>query len=138
MDTRLVILSVHVLTAVLGVGPLFAMALIAADATSSASRDNLRHLVLLSRIIQWALVLMFITGLLLLWESSWIYMHMRWLPVAFGLFVFVGAALGMTNRPIRKAATNPAPGDLLRVQRLAWICVALVAVIVVLMVLKPV
>jgi uncharacterized membrane protein len=113
------------------------MALIA-SAESHRTPHDTRYLVLLSRIIQWALVLMLVSGGLLLRDTAWIYLHMAWFQISFALFVFVGAALGMTNRPIRKAGKEPAPRQLVNVRRLAWICCVLVACIVVLMVTKPI
>jgi uncharacterized membrane protein len=136
MIAHQILLALHVLTAVLGVGPLLAMAIIASAEVNRVPHDT-RSLVLLSRIIQWALVLMLATGGFLLQQTAWVYMHMAWFQVSFALFVFVGAALGMTNRPIRKAGKEPAPAALARVRLLAWICCALVGCIVVLMVTKP-
>ncbi len=137
MDVRLVLLTTHVIAAILGVGPILAMALLASDSEASKRPELLRYVVLLSRLIQWALLVMLVTGLLLLRQTGWAFAQTTWLRISFVLFLAVGAVLGFTNRPVRKALSGPAAPDLRRVRQLTWLCTVLVAVIAFLMVTKP-
>ncbi len=134
MTERLILLSLHAVTAVLGLGPIVALALLASRRTPP---EIAKALVFFSRLIQWALLVMLATGLWLSLLSGWAVLRQPWMHVSLTLYLVAGALLGLNGPKLRRAVADSTAGDLSRVRRFALISCALVGGIVVLMVVKP-
>jgi hypothetical protein len=139
MNAYTLAVALHVMVAVLGLGQLTALAVVAAreNATSEAAPSALRTLGRLTSAVTGSLVALLLTGLLAEWLSGWLFHDRWWFRIAFLLFLLVGAGAGRIRQLLRRAS-----GDLEatfgRVRRLIGILSGLVALIVALMVLMPV
>jgi uncharacterized membrane protein len=138
MDARSILLVIHVATAVVGLGPITAIAVLATR-SRTATPDSLSGLARLVDLASWSLGLMILTGIGLLYVSGWALASFWWLRVGFLLVLVIGALLGISRGALRKAKADPArvPAALGRVTVLAWLAVLTATVIVVLMVGKP-
>ena len=126
------LLALHILFAVLGIGP---AAFMAAVAIKPPSRDALEIVIHRgNRIVGPSLGLMFLTGVGLLWVTGWTYMKAPWFIISFLLFLLIGALSGMMNSQLRKAGEGVIPGSF---RALGWTLLVATAVIVWLMVTKP-
>src|ERR1700722_8193483 len=104
MTFYLVAISIHVLTAVLGVGQIMAMAVIVAAARGTS--ENSSHLGLLRRLgrwVTWRLLVMPLSAALILAAAGTGYAHTWWSRISSLLFLGLGALLGMTSVKIKKA-----------------------------------
>jgi hypothetical protein len=110
-------LVLHVVSAVLMLGPVLALALGSQDAR-------------LARIASIGLVVMFVTGLGMLAVTQWAFVHTLWIRASGVLFILMGAALGNLRGALRK-------GNAAQARNVAWAVVAMTAVVTALMELKP-
>ena len=131
-------LAVHVVTAILGVGQVAAIATLAAwpPAGSTGSTTTWKALGRLAMAGSLSLAVMLITGLLLDYSVGGGFHHYWWFRISFLAFLVLGGLLGWTRRTIRK---NASPDDraLSGVRRAAWSMFAIIAFIAVLMQAKP-
>jgi hypothetical protein len=132
-----ILLLVHVLTGVLGVGQIAAVAAIASAASSS--KETLRSLSLVVRGATWSLVIMFLTGGALDGVSHGIFHGTWWFRISTVLLLLLGFLFARMQRTLRMLDADKA--DLADVRArfllLARIVIAAVLVITGLMVLKP-
>ena len=132
-------IALHVVVAILGVGQVTGVTLVAAIARRSppVAPATWAALTRLTMGASWSLLVMLFTGLWLEFLAGGVHGRSVWLPTAFVLFFACGALLGVTRRALRK---GEAAGDVAVlpgvVTRGAVVCV-LVAIIAALMQLKP-
>ena len=139
MWLHLTLLTIHVLTAVLGIGGVTGLAIVVSVSSRAtpAPVEALNRLVLTVNI---SLAIMLLSGIGLLYDSNWALAAAWWLRVAFILFLVLGGSLGFLRATLRKMAsggTAASPGVLRRVAVTSGVQCALVAAIVLLMVVKP-
>jgi len=132
---------VHVLAAVLAVGLVGAIPLTArlGRASDGAMAGSEKVLGTLLRAVQVGLVVILLTGGLLDLSAAGAFHRTGWFRVAIAIFVVLGGSLGRARAALRRGF---APGGvrenaLARVERWGWTMCALVAVIVILMQMKP-
>lgn len=128
------VVALHVLTAVLGIGPVAALAL-AAPSGGSLAPDTARQLRRLATVAQPSLGVMLLTGIVLVAATRGAFASAWWLRISVLLFLVLGAAIGRLRSVLGKAEAGAAPAS---VRGSAWVIAGLVAAIVVLMVAKPV
>jgi hypothetical protein len=129
--------ALHVLAAILGVGPVVALAI----ASSSAARENAleRREVLapLSRWVSLGLGVMLITGILMDVGAGGIFHATGWFRASGLLLIFIGVLNALARRRLRTSQAVAHPQGLRFVARASWLMCATVAVITLLMTLKP-
>jgi hypothetical protein len=132
-------LAIHVMTAILGVGQVAAIATLAASppAGSTGSTTTWKALGRLAMAGSLSLAVMLITGLLLDYSVGGGYHHYWWFRISFLAFVVLGGLLGWTRRTVRKNVPSPDDQALSGVRRAAWLMCAIIAFIAVLMQAKP-
>lgn len=130
----LLAISVHVVTSILGLGQIVGTAILASAqrgaGSSPATLDALRRL---GRGTTWALVLMLLSGVLLEYACGGCFHQMWWFRVSFFLLLALGALQGRIRVMLRVTDV----GSLRRISHLAWGMCAIVAVVAVLMEVKP-
>ena len=132
-------LSVHVVTAIVGVGQVAALAGLAAgpltgSTGSAATWKALRRLAIAGNL---SLAVMLITGLLLDYSVGGGYHHFWWFRISFLAFIALGGILGGVRRTVRKNLASPDDHALRGVARAGWLMCAIIAFIAVLMQAKP-
>jgi hypothetical protein len=131
----------HVLIAILGLGQVVAIAVVASAARSEATAPPWASHALrwLARWTGISLLLMMLSAALIEYATGGGYHQALWFRASFALWVALGFLQGRIRRALRK--TDPAEaltaGTLLGVQRGSLAMCALVGVLVVLMELKP-
>jgi hypothetical protein len=145
MNAYTFLVSVHVIVALLGLGPLMALALLTRRPPLAAGAPRtlppemaLRAFLRLLRVSQVSLGLMFGTGATLIALVHGAFGQQRWMMVSVALFVVLGGAAGLTQRRLKKALTPAgSPAHVEQAHRfLVGMCV-LVAIIAWLMQAKP-
>jgi hypothetical protein len=139
------LVSVHVIVAVLGLGPLVALALltkrppIPAGATRPVPPEAaLRAFARVLRVSQASLGLMLITGITLVALTHGVFGRQLWMITSIILFFAVGSATGMAQGNLKKALGSPTPiAHVERAHRFLLGACGLVAVIAWLMQTKP-
>jgi hypothetical protein len=132
---------VHVLVAILGVGQVVAIAVVASTARTEATAPPWAFQALrwLARWTGISLLLMMSTAVLIEYATGGGYHRTLWFRASIGLWIVVGFLQGRMRRALRTAdgAESLTAGALLRIQRGSLAMCALVGVLVVLMELKP-
>jgi uncharacterized membrane protein len=134
------VLALHVIVAVLGLGSIASIAIVAGAArrTGRVADDVLISLGSLLRVSGVSLGAMLVTGVLLNFAAGNAFSAMWWFRGSALLLIATGVLHALARRTIR---TAPAGGDrrsaLRRVERIAYAMCALIAVIAVLMEIKP-
>jgi hypothetical protein len=137
------LLVAHVLVAVLGLGSIAAVAIVAATArrvergSMGAPTDALMWLGPLLRCSTFSLPAMMSTGFLLNLTVAGAYSAMWWFRGSVLLLIATVALQAQARRAVRHGGANKNDGDLRRVERIAYGMCALTAVITVLMEVKP-
>lgn len=130
------VVFLHVLTAILGLGPLTVLALAASGPSRTAF--PLERFARVLRLVGWSLAGMFVTGAGIIAFTHGALGETGWMRASFALFVFLGFLHGMARRQIRiarKAGSATAPGPALG--RLLWSMCIVVGAITYLMEAKP-
>lgn len=135
MNWYLILLSIHVITAVGALGQLGVLGLM-------TRLPNTANAVIMKRILAAAgsgLIIMLISGIGLLWLSDWQFMHAWWLRISFILFIVMGALHGFASATLRKGTVNGTVTTeaLAKLKGLAIGLSLTLAVIIVLMEAKP-
>jgi hypothetical protein len=132
-------IALHVVVAILGVGQVTGLTVAAAVAKRSPSMSAPMWAVLarLARGATWSLLVMLLTGVWLEALAGGAHGRSWWFPVAFVLFLACGALLGMTQRALRKGAAAGDATVLSGVVTRSGVVSGLVAIIAILMQLKP-
>lgn len=112
MSAYTLLVSVHVIVAMLGLGPLMALALMTRRPPLPATAPRpmppepaLRAFLRLLRLSQVSLGLMFGTGAALIALVHGAFGRQLWMMVSVALFVMLGAGAGLTQRFFKKALT---------------------------------
>jgi hypothetical protein len=135
MNLYSTLVSLHVLTAILGLGPLTALAFAASSPSPGWSLAWFERLL---RLVGWALGLMLVTGMLLIAQTHGALGRTGWMRVAVGLFLLLGALQGVVRRRVRRSrAATPDGGLPAGLAPLLWTMCGLVAAITYLMEAKP-
>jgi hypothetical protein len=130
-------LSFHVLVAILGVGQVAAAGLVASS-RSLTPAFAAPLLNTLFRTVSWSLLLLLVSGLLLDFSVAGGWHHAWWFRISFLLLLVLGFLTGQARRALRATLAPDAPSaGSQRVKSLSWTMCGVVAVITVLMVLKP-
>lgn len=127
------ILSLHVVTAVLGLGPLAAILVLTPQVASFEARLLQR----IMRVVIASLGLMLITGVALVALVHGAFGETWWLRLSVLLFFGLGFLHSRIRRTTRGNAPLLGPEQLRRVNRICWIMCVDVAAIVYLMAAKP-
>jgi len=129
-------LSIHVVTAILGLGQVAGIAILASSAQTEATVPSATWTALgrLTRGTTWSLALMLLSGALIDYSVGGGYHEAWWFRLSFVLLVVLGAINGRTRRALRKRESSP---PLQRIARGAWSMCAIIAVVAVLMEVKP-
>lgn len=122
----------HVVTAIFGLGPLAVLAV-----GSSGGWLPLTRTAQLLRLTGLSLLGMFITGAGLIALTHGALGGTGWVRVSFGLFLVLGFLHGMSRRQLRKAQAAAAPAAGSAFGGLLWAMCAITAVITYLMEAKP-
>jgi hypothetical protein len=137
MTPYIITLSVHVVVAVLGLGQIAGM-LVLAHATDGPDgpvpRKALERLV---RGIRWSLVLMFLTGALIEYLGGGLFHDSWWFRTSFVLLLVIGAINGWMGRLLRRLDSAATAPILVRLRRGAWAMCTVLATITFLMEAKP-
>jgi hypothetical protein len=133
------VLVAHTVIAVLGVGSIPAVALVAATARRAGpgSRDMSAWLGPLLRYSAFSLAAMLVTGVLLDFAAGGAFHEAWWFRGSALLLVATGVLHARARRAVRLGLANDADVVLRRVERIAYGMCALIAAIIVLMELKP-
>ncbi len=121
---------IHVVTAVLGVGQIAAIAPLARSARLAPHEETSALLRRLLVFFNYSLLVMLATGVLIALVVGPPFERTIWFRASSVLVLIVGALAGMMRGALKKKAA-------LRAERLAWAMVGLVAIISLLMVAKP-
>lgn len=126
---------VHVITAILGLGPLTALALVSSSARVSVPRTWFTRLL---RVVSWSLMAMLVTGVLILAQTHGAFGKTGWVRVSVGLFVVLGLLLGIVQRRLKRSSAEAISGDVPGgLTPLLWAMCALIVAITYLMEAKP-
>lgn len=137
MNPYVIVVCIHVVVAVLGLGQVTGMLVLASGAEETVSPATWRVLERLVRGISWSLLVMLLTGVLIEYLGGGGFHHTWWFRLSFLLLLALGAISGATRRALRKRGQTPAGETLRRVRRAAWAMCTLIAVVTVLMESKP-
>jgi hypothetical protein len=134
------LLALHVVTAVLGLGSVLAVALVAA-ASRRAGHGLSQVSTVLSPLLRSSgisLGLMLITGILMVVAAGGAFHRFWWLRASVLLLVLTGVLHGFARRSFRRGVeADVGGGRLQQIERLAFVMSVLIATIAVLMELKP-
>jgi hypothetical protein len=139
MNAYSILLSVHVVTAILGLGQIAGTVIVASstridDPVAPGTVAVLRRLGFGTFA---ALVIMLISGALLDLTGGGAFHTALWFRLSFALLIALGALQGVIRRALRKAERTPNHGALRRVARLSGVMCAVVAAVAILMEAKP-
>lgn len=139
MNPYSILLSVHVVTAILGLGQIVGTAIVASSTPTNApvAPGTLTALRRLGLGTSGALAIMLISGALLDYSSGGAFHKMPWFRVSFFLLIALGALQGWVRRTLRKVERESHGRALRGVVRLSSAMCAVVAAIAILMEAKP-
>jgi uncharacterized membrane protein len=131
--------TVHVVTAILGLGQVAGTAVLASSGLDApVAPGTLIALRRLGRGTTWALAVMLLSGVLIEYACGGCYHTLWWFRVSVFLLVLLGALQGRIRRALRKIDPATDDGHPLRpIARMAWGMCTVVAVVAILMVVKP-
>jgi len=130
-----ILLSLHVVTAILGLGQVVGLGVLASTARAEPPAAVVETLRRLARGTAWAALIMLLSGAGIEYAVGGAYHDSRWFRGSVLLLVAIGALNGSTRRILRNWESSARP--LQRVARNAWLMALLVAAAAVLMELKP-
>ena len=133
-------ISLHVVTAILGLGQAAGIAVVASSTLSHppAARGTRTTLERLARGTSWSLAVMVLSGLAIARLVGWDYYGAKWwLRISFIATLVLGAITGGVRRTLRKRDDLGEERALRSISRSAWIMCAITSTIAILMELKP-
>src|SRR5436190_241223 len=122
MPLRELALSIHVVTAILGLGQVAGIAILASSTPTGASVAPATWIALqrLARGATWSLPVMLTSGAFLEYTVAWGHHTEPWFRLSGVLFLALGAVLGTTVRALRKRESTIDECSLEPVARRAW------------------
>jgi hypothetical protein len=132
------VLSIHIVTAILGLGQVAGIVVLASAMRVGGSISPGMWLALerLVRGTMWSLVVMLLSGVLVEYQVR-AYHDTLWFRLSFALFLALGAVQGRTRRALRRREAAGDEPSLRAVVRGGWVMGAIVAIVAVLMEVKP-
>jgi uncharacterized membrane protein len=125
----------HVLAAVLGLGPLTTLAVVSSSPAPSMPAERFAQIL---RIVGWSLAALLVTGIIIVAQTRGALGQTGWVRVSVGLFVVLGMLQGIVRRRLKRSRDATPSGALPRgLSPLLWTMCALVAAITYLMEAKP-
>lgn len=125
----------HVLAAILGLGPLTALAVVSSSPTPSMPVERFAQLL---RVVGWSLLALLVTGVLIIAQTRGALGQTGWVRVSLGLFFVLGALHGIVRRRVKRSRdVTPSIALPRGVSPLLWAMCAVVAAITYLMEAKP-
>lgn len=139
MNLYALALSVHAVTAILGLGQVVGTVVLASSTEPGApvAPSALRALKRLARGTSWALGLMLLSGAAIEYASGGAFHDRWWFRLSFLLLLALGALQGTSRRALRRLEPAKDGRPLRGVLRIAWTNCAIIAAITILMELKP-
>lgn len=136
MNTYSAVVWLHVVTAILGLGPLTTLAVVTTWPSSPPFPPE--RIAQFLRIMGWSLLGVLVSGCVIIALTRGALGHTQWMRVSFGLFLLLGFLQGRARRVLRRvprtAPAVPLPKSL---SRILWAMCAVVAAITYLMEAKP-
>lgn len=131
-------ISIHVVTAILGLGQVAGIVVLASAMRVEGSASPRMWLALgrLVRGTMWSLAVMLLSGVLVEYQVR-AYHDTLWFRLSFALFLALGAVQGRTRRVLRRREAAGDEPSLRAVVRGGWVMCAITAIIAVLMEVKP-
>lgn len=131
--------AAHLLVAILGVGPVVAMATVSSHGapTGEAAIERRKLLAMLSGWVAIAVGVMFVTGVLIEIGAGGSFHRTTWYRASVLLLAVLGALARIARRTVRGEALRDIASDIRRVARVSWAMCALVGAITLLMALQP-
>jgi hypothetical protein len=108
MTLYLILISIHIVIAVIGMGQSAAVAFLTLGRDASGPPSLLLRLL---RAGSWSLALMFVSGIALVWESGGVYVNTWWLRISVILFFFLGFLHGQARRILKHATDDAVPAE---------------------------
>ena len=133
MNLYSTVLALHVITAVLGLGPLGAVTIL----TSGGTTLPVLPLQKIMRVVIWSLLVMLVTGCVLAGLVRGAFEHAGWLRLSVILFFLLGFLHSRVRRALRGVGTTLSSDAMRQINRILWGMCACVAVITYLMQAKP-
>jgi hypothetical protein len=125
----------HVLAAILGLGPLTTLAVVS---SSSAPSMPVARFAQILRVVGWSLLAVLATGILIIAQTRGALGKAGWVRVSVGLFIVLGALHGLVRRRLKQSVDATPSATLPRgLSPLLWTMCTLVAAITYLMEAKP-
>lgn len=107
------VVSLHVIVAILGLGPLMTLTVLTRRPASATAASRpvppepaLRAFMRLLRVAQVSLGLMFVTGAILIARVHGAFGHQNWMVVSVALFLVLGGGTGLAQLLLKKALTG--------------------------------
>lgn len=129
------LLVLHVVVAILGLGPLTALAVITTWPLSAPFPPERTRRIL--GLVQWALAGMFLTGIGMITFTHGVLGRTGWMRVSFVLFLTLASLSGFARRRLRRAQSESSSDSLKPVRGILWSMCVLIAVITYFMEAKP-
>ncbi|HKB89255.1 MAG TPA: hypothetical protein VKC60_01930 [Opitutaceae bacterium] len=133
MNIYSIVLDIHVITAILGIGPLAA----AAALTTSGSSLQLLPLQRIMSLVIWSIAVMLVSGCVLVALTHGALGETWWLRISFAMFLILGFLHARVRRSLRNAGPTIDSALMRRVNRILWTMCLFVAAIAFLMQAKP-
>lgn len=125
----------HVLAAILGLGPLTTLAVVSSSSTPSMPVERFAQIL---RVVGWSLLALLVTGVLIIAQTHGALGKTGWVRVSLALFLALGALHGVVRRRLKRSRdVTPAVALPRGLSPLLWTMCALVAAITYLMEAKP-
>ena len=136
MNLYSTLVFLHVVTAILGLGPLTVLAVLSGGPASHPfPKERFNQLL---RLVGWSLPIMFVTGAIIIALTRGALGDTGWMRVSFGLFLFLGFLHAMARRQVRRTQETSAPASPAKPLRLIlWSMCIVTAAITYLMEAKP-
>jgi hypothetical protein len=133
MTLQRLVLSLHVLVAVLGLGQVAALLLFTGP-NANVGESTVPLLRRLVRGVSLSLALLLLTGVYLLWRAGGVFVYTWWFRDSMVVLVLLGF---VNSRAMRALRTDKLPDLTRKLRPIAWALCLLVAIAVWLMVGKP-
>src|SRR5258708_3966816 len=131
MNLYSTIVFLHVITAILGLGPLTVLAVLASGPTTASIPWD--RFALFLRLIAWSLAGMFATGAVIIAFTHGALGETGWMRTSFGLFLLLGALHGLARRQLRIIRYNSPTTSAKSLGRILWTMCGVTAAITYLM-----